>query len=116
MNKLLVILAAVFALTACSPLPVKKDIVYVDKPIPYVPKPPDVPVFDSHVDLLTLDDAKDPGKVGQAYKYDMTQLRSLQKIYQMILDQYRASSQNFDEVNKAIDKLITDSKGANAAP
>lgn len=109
MRALLVItvLASSLLLAGCpAVLPVRTEIVTVNKPVPFIPPPPTVPKFESQVDKLTLDDANDPGKVGQAYKYDMTALRNLVKIYQMILDTYSAGAQNFDQVNKEIDQLF----------
>jgi hypothetical protein len=106
MKKLLAIVA-ILALMGCETFPVKKtEIVTVDKPIAFIPPPPIVPTYESQVDKLTDADIKDPGKIAQAYKYDIVALRGLVKIYQGILDQYRASSINFDEINKEIDKLF----------
>lgn len=102
----IVILAALL-LSGCVHTIVKTEVVPVDKPIPFVPKPPEVPKFKSQVDLLTDADVSDPGKVGQAYKYDMTALRQLIKIYEQILLQYSESSQNFDQINAEIDKIYS---------
>lgn len=89
-------------------LPVKKEVVQVAKPVLVIPKPPEVPAAEWEVDKLTIDDAKDPGKIGQAYKHDMLEARQLLKIYQMIVDGYKTSSQTFDQVNKEIDQLYKD--------
>lgn len=118
MNKLLLALAVAISLLAgCATdkIIIQKEIVTVDKPIPFVPKPPVVPAFVSEVDKLTLADATDPGKVGVAYKYDVTQLRALINIYKMILDQYNMSSQDFDKINAEIDKLYVQVNKAEAA-
>lgn len=94
------------ALAGCNTTIVKKEIVTVDKPVPFIPSPPDVPKCVSQVDKLVAEDRVDPGKVGQAYKYDMLCYRQRDKIVQMIIDQYKAGSQNFDQVNKEIDELF----------
>lgn len=114
---ILVIIALALSLVGCfETLPAKKEIVIVEKPVPFIPKPPEVPKFTSEVDKLTAEDIKDPGKVGQAYKHDMTALRKLQVIYELILDQYRQSSENFDQINMEIDKLFKHIPGATDAP
>lgn len=106
MKKLLVAAMVALALSGCAfNEPPKQQIIYVNKPVPYIPPPPVVPKFESQVDKLTDDDAKDPGKVGQAYKYDVIALRKLVSIYDAILAQYQASSASFDAVNAEIDKL-----------
>jgi hypothetical protein len=94
---------------------IKKEIVTVDKPIAFVPKPPEVPKFVSEVDKLSPADAADPGKVGVAYKYDMLQLRKLLMVYEMIVEQYRQSSQNFDKINAEINALFNKINEAEAA-
>ena len=101
------VLAAVLAGCATDRVVIQKELVTVDKPVPFIPKPPDVPIFVSKVDLLTPTDISDPGKVGMAYKYDMLALRSLIKVYQMILSQYANSSSNFDQVNTEITGLYS---------
>lgn len=110
--KYIAIVLASLLFVGCGSTIVKTEIVTVDKPVPYVPKPPVVPPFVSKVDQLTNDDVKDPGKVGQAYKYDMTALRQLLSIYVLIIAQYDSSSQNFDEINAQIDKIYADINSA----
>jgi hypothetical protein len=101
------VVASTLLLAGCpATMPLKTEVVVVDKPMPFIPPPPVVPKYDYKVDKLTPEDAKDPGKVGQAYKYDMTALRQLVLIYDSILEQYQSASQNFDEVNKQIDELF----------
>lgn len=80
--------------------------VVVDKPVVMCPKPPAVPALVSRVDQLTEADAKTPGVVGEAYKYDMTYLRTMEGIYRMILEEYSKTSQSFDAVNAEIDKAF----------
>lgn len=89
----------------CTQTIIKKEIVTVDKPVPFVPAPPNVPQFQSQIDQLKPEDIADPGKIGMAYKYDITMLRSLVKIYQDILAQYKDSSVNFDKINEEITKM-----------
>lgn len=107
MRNLAIILCLTLALVGCQTLPGKDVIVNNDKVVAVVPKPPAVPTFDSQVDKLTDADVKDPGKVGVAYKYDMTALRGLILIYRQIIDQYSSSSVNFDAVNTQINQLYT---------
>ena len=108
--KLLCLLMCVVALTGCEPkhTVVKKEVVTVDRPVAFIPPPPKVPEFVSQVDKLTDVDIADPGKVGQAYKYDMFVLRSLVNVYRTILNQYESSSQDFDENNKRISQMVVD--------
>lgn len=95
------------ALTGCATkVVVQKEIVTVERPVPFVPPPPVVPKYDSQVEKLTDADVADPGKVVQAYKYDITALRGSVAIYESILDQYKASSQNFDQINIQIKQLF----------
>lgn len=106
LSLLLASLLAATLLTACETQTIiKKEIVTVDKPVPFIPTPPEVPQCVSQVDKLIADDAKDPGKVGQAYKYDMLCYRQRLNILQLILDQYKAGSQNFDKVNEQIAQM-----------
>lgn len=104
------------ALAGCgSQVVIKKEVVTVDRPVAFVPVPPFVPKFDSQVDKLTDADITDPGKIGQAYKYDMFALRSLNKIYESILDQYKKSSQDFDKINEQVKQLVSDINTAEAS-
>ncbi len=107
MKHLILALSCCVLLAGCpGTMPVKQEVVTVNKPVPFIPTPPDVPKCVSMVDQLTPADQKDPGKVGQAYKYDTLCFRQRDKIVQMILDQYKAGSQNFDAINKEIDVLV----------
>ena len=109
MNKILItcVVASMF-LAGCAERQIR--LVEVDKPIPMCPKPPTVPVCEFQVDHLTPSDLKDPGKVGAAYKYDMTCLRAVDRINRMINEEYLKTSQNFDAVNTEIDKSFKDLK------
>lgn len=99
------LVAATVALFGCQQVPVKQvETVYVDKPIPYIPKPPDVPsCLPLHIKSLT--DTSAPGDVVLAYHYDMTCLTGVNGIQTDILNQYRNSSSDFSEVQKKIDAL-----------
>jgi len=111
--KFVVAIVAALILAGCSTQTIiQKEIVTVDKPIPFIPKPPEVPKFVSQVDKLTAADASDPGKVGQAYKYDTLMLRKLIAIYEQILAQYSASSTDFDKIKGEIDKIYADINAA----
>ncbi len=107
MNKLIVGALAVILLTGCATMqPAEKEIVIVNKPIAFIPKPPAVPKISYQVDKLTHADLADPGKVGQAYKHDLIALRKLVEIYQIILQQYSESSVDFELINSEIDLLF----------
>lgn len=114
MKYALALLAAV-VLSGCQSMAIQKEVVTVDRPVAFVPKPPDVPAFQSEVDKLTDADIDDPGKIGMAYKYDMVNLRARDKIFQAILEQYRVSSANFDKINDDIKKLIEQINAQEAA-
>lgn len=106
--KLFAIACASLLLAGCALDPViKTEIVTVSKPIPFIPKPPAVPAIEYQVDKLTFEDLAAPGKVGQAYVYDMTFLRKRIEIDDMILEQYRAGSVQFEEIEKRIHELYT---------
>ena len=85
---------------------VKKEVVTVAKPVPYCPAPPELIPTNYLVDTLTDADAKDPGKVGQYYKHDMEQLRGINKIYALIIEQYRTAHGNLESVQKEIDEIF----------
>lgn len=114
MKTIFALILALFLVGCGTNTVIKKEIVTVDKPIPYVPKPPVVPTFDSLVDKLTDEDIKDPGKVGQAYKYDMMFLRKTNDIMRQILQQYNSSSLDFDKINEEITKIYADINKAEA--
>lgn len=105
MTRLLCTMLMVAMLSGCQTV-VKKEIVTVDKPIPFIPPPPKLPEFVSEVDKLTDADSTSPGKVAQAYKADMVVLRARDRIHSLILSQYANSSSNFDAINQEIAKLF----------
>lgn len=104
-------------LVGCGTMPRPSDqqIVYVDRPIATFPKPPSVPQFDSKVAKLSAGDESEPGKVSNAYIYDITFLRWQVQMYKKILEQYEQSAFNFDEINAKI-KLMTDGAVNKTAP
>lgn len=114
--KKLFCLLIVTILVGCASTPTPEvRIVTVDKPIPMCPIPPTIPTIEYEVDKLTNLDKVDPGKVGQAYKYDMLYLRNAVRLYQMILDEYKKTSGNFDQVKLEIDKVFKAATAPTAA-
>lgn len=104
--KLIAAICAAVLLSGCvPPAVIKTEIVTVNKPIPFIPKPPDVPVIEYEVDKLTFADLVNPGRVGQAYVHDMTFLRKRIEIDDMIFEQYRAGSVQFEEIEKRIQEM-----------
>lgn len=89
-------------LTGCAEQQIK--LVEVNKPIPMCPKPPAIPTCDFRVDQLSDVDQQNPGKVGEAYKYDMTCLRAVYGINQLVIAEYEKTSQNFDAVGELINQ------------
>lgn len=107
--KLAAIFCALMLAGCATQAPViKTEIVTVNKPVPFIPPPPKVPTIDYKVDHLTQTDRTLPGKVGQAYVYDMTFLRQRILIDDMILDQYRKGSADFKTVEQRINELYKD--------
>lgn len=102
--KTILTIMMIFLTMGCSVRPV--EIVTIDKPIPVCPVPPPVPEYEYWVDDLTSNDFNDPGKVGQAYKHDMIYLRKRVEIDNMILEQYRTVSENYDEAEKTINNAF----------
>lgn len=111
-----ILLVAAALLSGCATkVIVQKEIVTVDKPVPFIPVPPVVPRCELMVDKLVPEDKETPGKVGQAYKYDTMCLRMRSQIQDQILEQYTKSSVNFDEINKQISELFTQINNKEAA-
>ena len=108
MIKFMLAITAALLLTSCGGFQdvVKKEVVTVDKPVPYCPVPPDIPTYDFLVDTLTPADAADPGKVGQYYRYDMDQLRHTDQLLRLILEQYRSAAGDLTAVQPEIDKIF----------
>lgn len=108
MKTLTSVICATMLVTGCGFMPiVRTKVVTVNKPVLVIPTPPKVPKVEYEVDKLTPEDAKQPGKVGQAYVHDMTYLRAVVPIYESILAQYAASSVEFSDVNKKIQELYS---------
>lgn len=106
MKHIFLIMLSSIMLSACGSIPERPvEIVTVDKAVPYCPAPPDIQKTEYMVDKLEPNDISNPGRVAKAYVYDMTLLRSQIKIYQMILDEYSKTTQDFDAVKREIDKL-----------
>jgi hypothetical protein len=99
----LLVLVAGCATTARQPVQQTK-VVTIDKPIPFCPAPIDVAACSNYVDNLTDADLKDPGKVVQAYKLDMTCLRITDKILRRILAGYKDTS----AMNKDVTRLFNE--------
>lgn len=106
--KCYVLFATVLLLTGCGPeYIVKKEIVTVNKPVPYCPAPPDIPEYVFQVDLLTSADLNDPGKVGQAYKADMIVLRHNDRSLRAALKAYESINTSFTSVQQQIDQIFS---------
>ena len=110
MTKYLITLIAAVSLVGCGTQQIK--LVPVDKPIPIIPVPPAVPQCDYMVDKLTPTDAAEPGKVGEAYRYDMTCARATNSMLRQIVNAYKeaatATNPVLDEINAAFSKMQAD--------
>lgn len=104
---LLATVVTVLLLGCSTPQPTKQEIVYVDRPIPVIPPPPVVPIIPLETATLTASDAATPGVVGRAYVRDLIVLKTLNEILRDIVEQYRTSSTNFEEIEKRIKQLQT---------
>jgi len=80
-------------------------VVTVKQPIPYCPAPPVVQQCTNYVDLLVLEDEKDPGKVAQAYKLDMACYRANDATFRDILKTYNSASLLQADVEKMFNQL-----------
>ena len=107
MKTIVLVLFACVSLSGCFHHATREVVRTVEVPVPYCPPPPVISPYSYQVDALTPQDVTDPGKVGQAYKADMTYLRDMEEIYKMILQQYKSTSTNFDEVTKRLRELAT---------
>jgi hypothetical protein len=116
MKTILASLLIILGLAGCGGKAVVREPVTVEVAIPYCPRPPVVPTCTLEVDKLQPADAADPGKVGQAYKADMLCLREVQRINEMILEQYTKTSQSFEETQARIRDLVTKMKEAGKPP
>jgi hypothetical protein len=108
MKTILTLIVATGVLVGCTCTPViKTEIVTVNKPIPFIPPPPTVPTIQYKVDELSVTDNALPGKVGQAYVYDMTFLRKRIEIDDLIFEQYRNGSAEFKDIEQKIHDLYS---------
>jgi len=102
--KKIALLMSVLLLSGCGLFKTKPvQVVYVDRAVPSCPAPPDVPKCLYLVDSLTPADKSNPGKVGLAYKSDMTCLRTTTLWYQQIVAEYNKTNQDFSAVKASID-------------
>jgi len=101
------LLISMLLLVGCSsnPFVPEKQIVKIDKPIPYCPAPPKVVECQNYVDALTDEDRADPGKVAQAYKMDMMCYRANAKTLREILQRYEDTSLLLKDVEAMYDSL-----------
>lgn len=94
-------LISVALLAGCAtPLVPETRIVRVNTPIPFCPAPPTVARCTNYVDALTPEDAKNPGKVAQAYKLDMACYRANDRVFRQILERYADVSKLNTEVQQ----------------
>lgn len=101
-----ILTAAVLTGCATANLTPEVKLQKVDTPVAYCPAPPAIPQIDYyHVDKLVDANVSDPGAVAQAYKYDMTYLRAVVKLQQLIILQYSDTSKTADDTKAQIDKL-----------
>lgn len=117
MNKTLIACIVAVLLVGCGTQQIK--LVPVDKPIPIIPVPPTVPQCDYMVDKLTPADATEFGKVGEAYRYDMTCARATNSMLRQIVNAYKeaatATKPVLDEINAAFTKMQADIDAAQKA-
>lgn len=103
--KAVIALISVVLLAGCAtPLVPETRIVRVNTPIPFCPAPPTVARCTNYVDALTPEDAKDPGKVAQAYKLDMACYRANDRVLRQILERYTDVS----KLNTEVQQLFID--------
>lgn len=102
--KMVTVILSVLLLIGCKSQEIIPDtkIVYVNKPIPYSPVPPVVPMCTFYVDTLTADDLVDYSKVARAYKLDMTCLRSTDTTLRQIIQKYDEISKHNGETEALI--------------
>lgn len=111
MKNILIALALV-AITGCATTVPSVKTVTVNRPVPYVPTPPNVPVCTNYIDTLTQADIKDPGKVVQAYKLDMSCYRANDVTFRKIIEEYRRVSENNADVKVLLDDMIKEYESA----
>lgn len=92
--------------------------VIVDKPVLVCPAPPQLDNYDFEVSKLKPEDAKDPGKVAQAYKADMLYLRRMEGVYKDIIKKYSDAADEAAKARAEVDKIFQNNQEAikNAQP
>ncbi len=117
MNKTLIACMIAALVAGCGTQQIK--VVTVDKPIPMIPIPPEVPQCDYQVDKLTAADATNYGKVGEAYKYDMTCERATNHMLRQVVKAYKEAAEAakpvIDEINASFLKMQKDIDDAQKA-
>lgn len=78
----------------------------VDKPVLVCPAPPTIEPIEFQVSKLTAEDAKDPGKVAQAYKADMLYLRRMEGVYNDIIKTYKEAAEAAAKARESVDKIF----------
>lgn len=107
--KYLAFIVAALLLSACQHNPLVPDVkvVYVDKPIPFCPAPPQIPECIKYTDALTSADAKDPGKVAQLTKLELACLRAEAVSLRQTVRSYKDVSSMAAEVKRSLDEATT---------
>lgn len=106
--KILYTILMTLAITACAGKDqiIKTNYVTVEKPVPTVPRPPEVKKPVLATEELTPEDRKDLGKVAKALVIENKQLRGYVTILESIVDKYRelAEQSEFKSELKIEDK------------
>ena len=87
-------------------------IVTVDKPIPFCPPPPDIPVCTNYVANLTIADSKDPGKVAQSYVADLACYKANDVSFRQALQHYGDIAKQATQVQLMLNNVQTNSTSA----
>lgn len=105
----IIVSAACVLLTGCPQPIVKPQAVYISKPVWFCPAPPELGSIDLLTAQLTSTDASDPGKVATYYKADMLMLVHALRARDEIINQYRVSNLQANELQKRVDELYLES-------
>jgi hypothetical protein len=107
-----IILMSVALLTGCAGFK-QTEFVEVSKPVLACPPPPGLNRPSLAIEHLTPEDRANYGKVAQAYKATVLQLRHYAEEMEYILDAYQGISKDYDEVRRMLDPtlptVVTDS-------
>ena len=108
--KIATVLAAVLLLAGCNGNQNVRDIDIQEVKVPflYCPPPPRVQRPTLVIEQLSPADQTDPGKVAQAYKASFIQLRGYTENLEQILQQYNATSSEFEDLRKQMRELYPD--------